>query len=76
MGSEDSLQGMDIAHRVSTRRERDDPKLSGGWRKEKSWKFVKERLKLTPQVSVCVLIPSSMAEESLIILLPKAEVTL
>ena len=44
--------------------------LSGGGRK--LWKYVNEQLELTPQVSVCLLIPSSEAKESLIILLLKS----
>ena len=44
--------------------------LKGVWRNGKFWKF--ERLKLTPQVSVNLLILSSEAYESLIILLPKS----
>ena len=55
MGAEVSLQDIDIAHRVSTRHERDGPKpvickFVRRLAKGKLWKFVNERLKLTPQV--------------------------
>ena len=55
MGAEVSLQDIDIAYRVSTRLERDGPKpvickFVRRLAKGKLWKFVNERLKLTPQV--------------------------
>ena len=57
---------IDIAHRVLTRRESDGPKpvickFVRWLAKGKLWKFVNKRLKLTPQVSDCLPIPSSDA---------------
>ena len=63
MGAEVSLQDIDIAHRVLTRRESDGPKPVRRLAKGKVMEVRNKRLKLTPQVSGrdCLPIPSSDA---------------